>query len=458
MKNSIDMEKENILKNKDIENDFNSCIACFKNVQLLMKQISNTDYEKEEELFGSLEYEYIRRKQYDEIGMLLGKVCEFVFKYLIKIKHMEIYKNHTYNDFSKTQALFNTGSLKKLVELKYITQEDFDYITSHFGPQDKNKFHNFTYLSMIVERLMPKTYENMKKYYILSYCAKQASIEYIENKRDNDNFIDYYIKLEELLFPNPDRIDQGESDEYIKTMKKVQSECGDAFNRLRYFSNNVEGKHYNIKLMYEYARSLVTFIMEVRNNEDNLLIDPEVLIARRQAIKYNEIIGLDNFEINDIFYHYKYNVQNKSSDLRKDLGPMLLSGYEINEIDEINEKCKQYDIDPLDIYKTGLTIEEILYFRESGWDMFYIDEIAYGIAYDGKRRRTFEQIKELINNLKKGLGEELFNLFISNHIYNPKLMYRYTFDYSGKKRSIEEIQKNINGVHSIPETICKKYL
>ena len=121
---------------------------------------------------------------------------------------------------------------------------------------------------------------------------------------------------------------------------------------------------------------------------------------------------------------------------------MLIGCYSYDEVREINEKCKQYGFDPLEIYRTGITFEERLFFHELGWDKIgYIEDIVEGLVYDGKRRRNLEQIKALINNTKNRLGEELFNFFISNGIFNPLYMFHCTYDEYGQKRTMDEIKQ-----------------
>ena len=244
---NMDDEREKI--RQDIENDFLNCIAEFQIVKFLKNKILESDFQDIEDLFQTLNYDGIKRKQFDSLCKSMGQICEYVFKFLIKIKHTEIYKNHTFDDFSRTQALYNIGSLKKLVQLRYITEDDLNDITSRFSSQNKDKLHNFTYLSMIVEKLMPQTYKNMRRYFELSYCGKLAYIDYCEHKSNSNSYMEYYEALEDILFPNPDRMDQEKKEQFIKEMRNVQTKVGDAFNRLRYFSNNVEVKRYDQKFI-----------------------------------------------------------------------------------------------------------------------------------------------------------------------------------------------------------------
>ena len=305
------LEEEQKKIQSDIENDFNECIALLADFIKIRDGInvgkpdSFLDYAGV--LFPMLDIKDIKRKQFDVLCMIMGQMCELAFKYLIKIKHTQIHKNHTFDDFSRTQALYNLGSLRNLIKLGYISQDDYDYITAKFGSQNKDKFHNFTYLSMIVERLMPDTYKNMRRYFELSHCGKCAFENYRTHRANSNSYIDYYEALEDILFPNPDRMELDKKEQFIQEMRKVQTTYGDAFNRLRYFSNNPDGKKFNYELMFPYTYSIIHFIMEVHDKNNDLLIDPELLVARQQAIRYHDLLDLSKDEINDIFNRYVYN-------------------------------------------------------------------------------------------------------------------------------------------------------
>ena len=426
---------------KDIESDFESCIACFYNVEIIMKNFSRIMEKKDELDFAqNINFDNVLEKQKAEIITLLGRVCELAFKYLLKIKQMQIYPNLNYEQFSKNQVIYSANSIKDLKNKKYISEADVDEILSIKDDIDRKKFHNFSYLSTIVEKLMPETFANLKKYYEYFYCSKLAFLKYKELKKEHNlEFGDYL--LESIIFPADsiiidDHDDVKKINDFKSKMVNVQKQSGDAFVRLRYFSNNLDNKKYKIGTMYDYAKVIVSFILGIHNNNDNLLVNPEFVFSHEMAIRYANLIGRDKDEINAIFSDF-----HGDNDFH-DLKLRLFSGYSLNEMEKIEKECKKLKCSIFKVYNEGYTVDELKLFYSIGWND---PNIMQEFIFDNKgNRRTIEQISNLVKKTRTMVGDDGIKVFFDYGIFNPMIMLRYMYDEYGTKRSIEQIQYLLN--------------
>ena len=139
------LEEEQKKIQSDIENDFNECIALLADFIKIRDGInvgkpdSFLDYAGV--LFPMLDIKDIKRKQFDVLCMIMGQMCELAFKYLIKIKHTKIHKNHTFDDFSRTQALYNLGYIYYKEE-EFIKSEEYFQKIIELNPKYKKNIIN----------------------------------------------------------------------------------------------------------------------------------------------------------------------------------------------------------------------------------------------------------------------------------------------------------------------------
>jgi len=426
---------------KDIENDLESCIACLFNARVLMNNLNLLNERFPEEAYiKNIDFNEIKEKQKKEIITILARACELAFKYLLKIKQIELYPNHSYEQFSKTQVIFNKGSINDLRTKGHISELDASEIFSIKDDVDKQKFHNFTYLSTVVEKLMPETYKNLKKYYELKYCSDN---QYGDNYEQYKKYIDSYesyrhiVFFKSILFPSylTKSIfhDTKALNSFTEKMQKVEKESGDAFTKLRYFSNNIQGKDYNLLEIFEYTDILISFVMGIRSKNDDLLANPEMLFARKMACRYAKEIERSEEEINKIFDKY-------DKDDRDLFTCRLFSNYTFSEMEEIDKKCHENDIEVSDIYEYDLTIDECLFFKSVGWlNPFMM--MVFVKKTDGTRRNLDEVSKLVEDYHKLNLDDELANIFYAFGVYLPDDIRPYLYDQLGNRRSRDDIEK-----------------
>lgn len=376
---------------KDIEKDFYNCIGAFKNICSLINvfpklKINVTDSEEEKN---------IKQSQIDDLLVQLGRIGELAFKYLLKIKQIELYPNQNYEQFSKTEQIFTRGSIKDLVNKKKISQTGASEILS-FKDDNDQKFHNFIYLGLIVRELMPETYKNFGKTF--EYIFQSKSIMDVLKSMDLEQLrweISYGNYMELVIFPclielDPIKIDDDKIKNRISEIKNKAYISGDIFTRLRYNSNNKAGKQFNVKDLNDifiYMTALVTLIEGIHKNNDNLLSRPESINGRAQALKIHKLIGKSESYINSIFDEF-------SDDDPLYLCQKLFSGYEIEEIKKIEKKCKEYKLITYDVFELGISSEDLEKLHDSGLDD-YVYEWDYFFDELGHRKSIEDTISEI---------------------------------------------------------------
>ena len=150
---------------KDIEKDFYNCLGAFKNFCTLMNTFPNLEINATD----SEEDKNIKQAQIDDLLVQLGRIGELAFKYLLKLKQIELHSDWRYEQFTnKKEQIFAIGPIKDLANKGKITQSDADEIKSFYDANDQ-KAHNFAYLGLIAKKLIPDTYSNFEK--IIDYFS-----------------------------------------------------------------------------------------------------------------------------------------------------------------------------------------------------------------------------------------------------------------------------------------------
>lgn len=382
------------LVKKDIEMDFYSCLGLFKNVDLLIKHAN--DYKVNSTDSDNLKM--VKESQEKEILVMLGRVGELAFKYLLKNKQIQMYPHQSYDQFSGKGQLFYRGPLNDMVQRKLIKESDLDEIMNYKSKTGAD-FHNFTYLSLIVEKVIPETYENLKKCYEYEFQSDEV-YNYLSklDKKDYSWEINDGYYLQNFVFPCHIWTGDFEIDDKLweKEKDKIQDiaqNSGDAFTKLRYFSNNVEGKNYNLQQVYKYIGILVRFVTGIYNNNSNLLTSAEAIHGRVKALSCAELIGREENEINEIFDKYCNNDP-------LDISQKLFSKYSVSDIDKIEQLCEEYNIDSFMIYYSGISPLELQYFLKNGIDNHHV--MSDILCDDNLNRRSFEEVEELVSSYNAG--------------------------------------------------------
>ena len=147
---------------EDIKNDYlKRCVAAYSTIQVDIEHIDEVLVKKPVSEFNQVVNEGI----IEDIIVRLWQVGEQVFKYLLKIKHTQINPGHNYEAFQR-QAIFKRGSIRNLKTSGYISEKEMNEILSF--PANNSLFHNYNYLSLIVQYLLKETYKEINLLFRLS--------------------------------------------------------------------------------------------------------------------------------------------------------------------------------------------------------------------------------------------------------------------------------------------------
>ena len=378
----------------DIEQDFYNCLGLYWNCYIIM------DNYKELEIKDNDSDEIIKFKQGRINSLLvdLGRVGELAFKYLLKLKQINLYPNQSYEQFSNTEKIFMNGPIKNLAKRNIISEEDANEILS-FIDENNQKFHNFMYLGLIVKKLMPNVYNNLEKCIDYSFQS-EAVLDVIRNMDDQEINWEvnngYYCKhaiFPCLLWTGSLDVNNEKIDRIISKIKSTTNNSGDIFTRLRYSSNNKDNKKYSLTNLHEifvYMKNLIKLIDGIHRNNNNLLTNPEVIHGREYALKYSSLIGRSKEEINQIF------------DMSFEEDPLyicqkLFSDYSISELQQLEDIRKKDEIDGFMIMEHGIKPDEYYLLYDICDDYLEMQEYIFD---DNGNRRSLEEIKKLIESKK----------------------------------------------------------
>lgn len=294
------------IKMKNILGDYYLCIGAYYNCLKLYRQRDEFIIKEND----SEEIKKIKEAQMNDLLSNLGKVGEKALKYIIALQKVKIAPNE---DLKSLESIYRgDNAMKHFAKQLGINIEDAE-IQEIFNYKDYNnqKAHNFDYLLLIIEKLMPEQYSNIRSY-ILYNIQSQLLKKAIKDKKISKSF--EFIRA--LILPN-DVIKFGFATNYdggkelpkskqikLKDYKKygdIIKQSGDIFTRLRYYSNNPKDKNFNLDDVFQVISYFVHYIMIIHENNDNLDIDISESFALESSLKNKSLLYLSEEEIIEIF-------------------------------------------------------------------------------------------------------------------------------------------------------------
>lgn len=352
----VNMAVDKALKMQDILSDYESALAKFENIDFLYQSHKDKFTITEED-----DEQTITRKKarLNELLVDLGRVGELALKYIIKLKQLELYPNQTLEQFRK-DALFKKGQVKSLALRQHLSEEELNALLNY---EDINNqpFHNFDYLFMIIEKLMPKQAQNFYKiieYFMLSREIKKEPLS--KDERRN---------LEDVIFPEytvrpmmDEEEEQAVRERIINLRRDTIRESGDIFTRLRYFSNNPHDKEFDFKSIYDLMNDIIMSIKTIHECNDDINYDPIEGYGKIMALENPDLVYRPAHELRDIFNLYR-----SKTDAYGLLG-LLFSAkdYQFDEIKEITEMPGINPKDYVTVFCNDLKKEEIEFFLKYG--------------------------------------------------------------------------------------------
>lgn len=363
---------------EDMERDLlSNCLGGYYHAQRAIRDLDNMIIKPTD----SKALQYIKRGDFEKTLSELGILGEYAYKYILKKYQTELFPREDYNQF-KAHLLFKPKSIEYAIKeyhdgrlpngVTFNSSIDIDKIKAYnegTGPL----FHNYNYLSLVTEELLPSTIKNLKKYYKYRFQSEYAlQIAEMEMNRSgikdlNEYFKDNYEYLRVIVFPSIEEnsldYDSTPNNKY-KEIKKIGEDAGDSFVRFRYFSENVtDPKQFtndDLNKINSYLQVLIDFTSGIYVNND-LHISAERLHGKDMALMYSDFIGRSKEEIEELFdNHYNDNLDT--------FIPKLFCDYEIEEINEIDQRCNDIGILKHLIYGNYISLEGLNYIIENGYE------------------------------------------------------------------------------------------
>ena len=405
-----------LLVKEDIEKDYIACIGEFLNAKVLMNDVINIKILEKD----SKEEKELKQARINGLAMYLGRLGEMAFKYLLKTKQVEINPKITYDQFSNGQRIDKMGTLKNFKDNGYLSEDDFNDINNTASTSGNMKFHDFMYLELIFQKLVPSGYKNFLK--LIDYTFDSQIIDQVIDKRIES--LDKYTNYEDVdeyrlgtnyllmsIFPKSLEVDDGEFsyklDENVRikfnNLINTAKKNGDLFTRLRYFSNHINDNDISkdvLKTIYEYISILIEYIKYVHS--EGLYADTSILHGKKEAIKYKKLLNRSEQSINYIFNKYKDNVFT--------LEELLFSGYTLNDQkDEFNDLKKLFEDNNIEYDENKILYNVVSggyrpdvlkkFFEKNIFDLHTIDTIMYeNDEENGTYLRTPEQINNILEH------------------------------------------------------------
>ena len=350
------MAVDKTLKMEDILSDYYSALAKFENIKLLYEShkenfvINDTD----DELTVS-----IKKAQLNELLVDLGRVGELALKYIIKLKQLELYPNQTIDQFRK-EALFKKGQVKNLAIRQKLSEEELEEILNY---EDVNNqpFHNFDYLFLIIEKLMPAQATSFNKIIEYSMLSREIQKEPL-SKDERRNFEDV-IFPEYTVRPMKDEEEEKAVRERIINLRRdTIRNSGDIFTRLRYFSNNPHDKEFDFQSIYELMKDIIMSIKTIHECNDDIEYDPIEGYGKIMALEHPELTYRPADELRDVFNLYR-----SKTDAFGLLGLLFSTkDYTFEQIKEITEMKEINPKDYVNVFCNELKREDIEFFLQHG--------------------------------------------------------------------------------------------
>ena len=289
------------IKMENILGDYYLCLGAFNNCITLYNErdkfIINDD--------DSDDIKRIKQSQMLDLMSNLGKVGEKALKYIIALQKVKIAPNE---DLRSLEAVFRgDNAIKNFArQLGY----DIDNIQEIFDYKDYNnqKAHNFDYLFLIIEKLIPLQSSKIENYIL--YDIQSRLIKDAIDKGIIDNSFSFiraimfpkfvitcgFTDEEELVVPNNRSVNKKDYEVYRNIIK----ESGDIFTRLRYYSNNPKDRDFNLEYIFKVIGYFVEYIKIIHENGDNLDFDLDEYFARKHVLNNLDLLCVSSECANDI--------------------------------------------------------------------------------------------------------------------------------------------------------------
>lgn len=422
-------------KKEDITEDYYSTIGGFDNVSVLLSQKEWEVTEHDDD-----ETKKIKEGRQRDILVALGKIAEMAFKYIIKIRRMELFPNEPYLDTNingnivkgfRDKEKLPAGVIRDFGNRVHASTSDIDSILNVAGVGPKA--HDFNYLYLIIEKLMPDVYDNLKTF--MEIKIKSENIAKIFKEEE----IEYPIFT---VFPNDSLKTKKEEDDEEKQIRALIAKrnstivySGDIFTRLRYYSNNPFDKNFNIEEIYDVVANIISFIKVIHLYDENLDFNPEIAFSYYKLKNNPSLSKFNKEEITKIYSHNK---------IKTNCDHIMDSIFYSNDMtfDEIMEIINCDDIPEdsyLCIFTNELTLEKILYFRSIGIDDY--EAMASELKNSPFKSYSLEEYKKLREELEADKYPNILVLidFLSKESINKLKQYPEVLTFF-----IDEFHSNIN--------------
>lgn len=426
------------LKLEDILSDYYQMIDEF---DLISKTISNNSFTID--INDNADIKRRKENQKKKVLQDLGRILELSFKYILKIKRLELYPNEPYENEPtgrikgfKEKETFPKPVVNDLANKSHIPQSKVNsdiYSVTGIGPVA----HNFTYLYKIIEVILPNINKSMQDFFENKLKSKIA-IEEIDDEEIAAT--EYAVFPKEIWTPTKDeRQISEETKKIIENRIKTINENGDIFTRLRYFANNPDKKNFDVEEIYELTKDVVDFSKAIHINKEKLNIDSQLLFASfilNTNEKYNRF---SKEELNKLLENEKI-----KEDPRILLEILFYCSMTCDEaLEVLSMDIKSYDgyygYSP--IFTNNLTKKEILYFYDK--NIYDFDDMSHylgGNSFPGivfNIRNSIEGLErlrvELCNNTNDFSNLELLGYLSVNSVKNllnyPELLNFYKTEF-----------------------------
>lgn len=397
------------LKMKDILEDYFQMIDEF---DLITSTITNNKFTIDEN--DNEETKRKKENQKKKVLQDLGRILELAFKYILKLKRLEIAdpqepyisNNSKNNNGFREKETFPKPVVNDLANRCHIPQSKVDSdIYSVIGTDPPA--HNFTYLYRIIEVILPGISKSMKDFF--GYTLKsRIALEEIDDEFERP---EYAVFPEDIWTEHRDKeqIDE-ETIKRIENRIKTINENGDIFTRLRYFSNNPNNKNFNVEEIYELTRDVVNFTKAIHLNNERLDLDSRLLFASFMISTNSEFSRFSQEETKKLINNKR--IQHNPEIL---MDTLFYSRLPYNDVDALLSMKQIDESEYVFLFTSDVTIELVNYFTQKGIKNF--EDIAY---YTDCIRNTKEELAKLEIYRKENLDSDS-NLYLINLISGKNL-------------------------------------
>ena len=292
------------IKMENIIGDYYLCLGAFNNcVELYNRRetfkISDNDSE---------ELKKIKQAQIYDLMSNLGKVGEKALKYIIALQKVKISPNE---DLRSLEAVYRgDNAMKYFVRQLGFDLEDID-IKEIFDYKDYNnqKAHNFDYLFLIIEKLIPEQFKKIKNYILYDIQSRLMQEAIMKGEIDDSFSFIRAVIFPEFVIEAGFTWDEEEEIPYHRKFNKkdydiyreIIKQSGDIFTRLRYYSNDPKDKEFCLEDIFRIINYFVQYIKIIHDNDNNLDFNLNEYFAKMQAMNNLSLLYLSEENIINIF-------------------------------------------------------------------------------------------------------------------------------------------------------------